>query len=346
MKKILLFIFIILVSLESVYAVNIVSFGDSIPYGYLLKDENNSYDNRIAQTLDADFYEYSAVGLTSYQLLDYLETGASDENIKNADYIFISIGSNDYLDLLFEIKIDGFEFDSSNDNYLNIKENFNFNNFFDSLKRSMTGEEFNNKARLALALIKETYPKIISYIRNINSDAKIYVLNLYNPYFNLNNPIIELDYVSDICEKYISETNEFIESSDEYTVINAHNLLRNYKMLNVDLLSLNLDPHPNKNGHETLYQAFLKELTYKVEVYDANDKSKIYYVLKGDKLEIQNPTKKGYKFVKWDKDLNNINSNLVVKPVFKKDYTIHIIVGVSLVVIIVLISILRKRKRA
>ena len=346
MKKILLFIFILLISLESVSAINIVSFGDSISYGYLLKDENNSYDNRIAETLGADFHEYSVVGMTSYQLLEYLETGNEDQYIKDADYIFISTGSNDYLDLLFEMELDGLELDTSYDHYLNIKEDFNLNTFFASLKRNLTGEKFNDKAVETLHGIKETYPKIISYIKNLNSDAKIYVLNLYNPYFNLSNPIIDLDYAADICEKYISETNEFIESSDEYIVINAHDTLRNYKMLNVDLLSLNLDPHPNKNGHEALYQAFLKELTYKVEVYDASGESKIYYVLKGDKLEVQKPTKKGYKFVKWDKDLDNINSNLVVRPVFKKDYTIHIVVGISIVIVIALFIIIRKRKRA
>ena len=344
-KYFALILAVLLLSIDKVSALNIVSLGDSIPYGFLLNDTNKSYDNLIAEKLDANYYEYSIPGLTSYQLLDYLNTNACDEEIKKADMIFISTGANDYLDLLFDMELDGARLDTSVDKYIDMDEDFDMNRFFESLKNTITSEDFNAKTETATLKVEESIDGIIAYIKNINSDAKIYILNLYNPYFNLSNPIIDVDYISEVFEKHLSNVNTYIESKDDYVVIDAYNILRNYKLINVDILSLNLDPHPNKRGHQALYEAFLKELTYKVEVYDASDESTIYYVLKGDSLKIDTPKKDGYKFVKWDKDLDNINSNLVVRPVFEKDNHNYIFIIGAFVILLSAVFI-KKRKRA
>ena len=100
MKKILLFVLLFILAINSTKALKIVSLGDSIPNGYLLDDSNQSYDNLLANTLNADFYEYSYIGMRSDELLSELDNEELKKNISEADIILINIGANDLLDLL------------------------------------------------------------------------------------------------------------------------------------------------------------------------------------------------------------------------------------------------------
>ena len=89
MKKVLLFIFVFSLFIVNVNATKLVSLGDSIPYGYLLDDREDSYDDRLAYTLKLDYYEYSYPGMRSDELLENLKLDEVKENIKDADIVII-----------------------------------------------------------------------------------------------------------------------------------------------------------------------------------------------------------------------------------------------------------------
>ena len=111
MKKVLLFILVFSLFMLNVNATKLVSLGDSIPNGYLLKDEEDSFDNRLADTLDLDFYEHSYIGMRSDDLLRDLDIDEVKDNIKDADIIIINIGSNDLLDLFDYLDLSNFDFE-------------------------------------------------------------------------------------------------------------------------------------------------------------------------------------------------------------------------------------------
>ena len=87
MKKVLCFILVYFLYLVPVFSYNIVSIGDSIPNGYMLSNEEDSFDNLFSETIDADLKEYSEIGLTSKDILDLLNSNDLDNDIKKADMI-------------------------------------------------------------------------------------------------------------------------------------------------------------------------------------------------------------------------------------------------------------------
>ena len=332
MKKVLLFIFIFILTITNVKALKIVSLGDSIPYGYLLEEQTDSYDNRLAKTLKADYYEYSYPGMRSDELLNHLEEEEIASNIKDADIILINIGSNDLLHLLNEIDISSFNIDieSGFNSQMNIDKD-TLNNIYQYLKDYFE-VDLKNKSLEELEKFKVTFPAIIAKIKEYNPNIKIYVDNLYNPFFDISIPLLnyDLDFISDTSDEAIDKFNEVISSNDGYTIINMHDILRNTDYLNINILKASIDPHPNYYGHNQMYEAYLKELCYKVTYGD-----KVYYVLKGGSLDIKPKEKEGYKFIKWNHDLSKINKDITLKAIYKKKFNYY-----SLLIVIPFILLL------
>ena len=85
----------------------------------------------------------------------------------------------------------------------------------------------------------------------------------------------------------------------------------------------------------------LKTLLHKVIVSD-----EVYRVIKGESLKLEDPKKEGYTFKKWDKDLNNINSDMEVKPIFKKNIDYIFIISFGIIVILISLIFLKIKKKA
>lgn len=342
MKKIILFFVTYFIIVLPVDALKLVSVGDSILSGYLLQDENDSFDNLLAEELNFDFYEYSYIGMTSDMLLDDLDNDNLKENIKAADIIILSIGSNDLLDLMFEMDFSNINIDFYNNAKMTVNNTEGLATSINSLNNLIT-DELKNKVDLIIDNFEINYELIINKIRKLNNKATIYINNFYNPYFNLNIPIkgVDLSNISSYFDDVIDRFNSKIKAYDNVKIINIHSLLRKNKYLNVNYFSLNFDPHPNKKGQKEIFKEYLKQMTYKVQ-YEDNT----YYVLKGGNLKLEEPTKKGYKFVKWNHDLNNINSDMEIKPIFKKNIVLYIYISVGIVTIFIISLIVYKIKKA
>ena len=334
MKKLLLLIFIFLLSIVKVNALKIVSLGDSISSGYLLSDSNESFDNLLASTLGAELYEYSYIGMRSDDLLKDLDKEDLIKRIKSADMIIINIGANDLLDLLDLIDLSKIGIEIEYGTIPKVDFNVEFINNLKNYLQEFFINELNPRAIETSNEFSITFPAIISKIKEYNGNAKIYVNNLYNPFFNISIPLIKLNLndIESISDTIINSYNNTINNNSGYEIIDAYTILRNNSYLNVNPLTLSFDPHPNLEGHKRIYELYLKEMCYKV-TYDNKD----YYILKGDKASIKPKFKFGYSFVKWNYDLSNINSDIEIKAIYKFNYS-YIIIPIILIVTIIIVK--------
>lgn len=260
-----------------------VALGDSICRGYGLSDiENESYPSLLAKDWGMDYINYGVDGLKSAELLQEINNGSY--NIANADVITVSIGSNDLLSPLIDI--------IANTLGVTVDENVAQNI---AAKLSADYEQNPTKLMASIAEIKEqlnnngelnkicedfgaNLSDIITAIRAQNSDCKIYVTNIYNPYYGVK---IEKDYgtfvyeiidVGGICETYINKINNSVVEGD-YTLVdvktsfeiqgltNATKSALSFTGAEADIKKLDVDPHPNKEGYFAIYSAIKNEST-------------------------------------------------------------------------------------
>lgn len=224
-----------------------VALGDSIAYGYGLSNPGqDSYVSKVKQYLETK-YDYVKLknfarnGMRSEELLDALKNPENEEyrayraNISYADYITVSIGSNDLLHLI-EVDVDMEE---------KIREK---------------QPEFD----LACDRFAVILPQIIAEIRKINPDVEIYVNNIYNPAKGL------LPYASvyDAAEYYICRINQAFTDGSGYTRIDVKAGFDQEKdsMINVSLEGRRIDPHPNKKGHERIANLVIKEMAHQTKI--------------------------------------------------------------------------------
>lgn len=324
MKKLLLgFLFFILI-ISNTKALKIVSLGDSISSGYLLNSQEDSFDNLFASTLNAKFYEHSYLGMRSDDLLKDLGNDAIKREIESADIIIINIGANDLLDLLDYADLSKVGIEIEYGNIPKVELNSAFINNLKTYLQDFVVNELEPMAKEATNDFSIIFPSIIEKIKDYNSNAKIIVNSLYNPFFDISVPLFKLNLndIENVADNIIKSFNNTIYNHEGYIVIDVYSALRNNNYLNVNPLSLAFDPHPNIDGHKKIYELYLKELCYKINYND-----KTYYVLKGEKINIKPNKKFGYTFVKWNHDLNNINSDIELKAIYKFNY-LYIIVPI------------------
>ncbi|MDC3418563.1 GDSL-type esterase/lipase family protein [Aquibacillus salsiterrae] len=88
---------------------SLVALGDSIPFGYNLENNNNrtsrdAYPYLIGEEADFRVRDLGKPGWTTEQLLDAVTTGDTFRDaLKHADYVTISVGSNDLLAVLRKV---------------------------------------------------------------------------------------------------------------------------------------------------------------------------------------------------------------------------------------------------
>lgn len=338
MKKILTVILLLFLSIMNVKALKVVSLGDSIPDGYRLSNKIDSFDNMFSKALNSKYYEHSYIGMRSDDLLRDLDIEKVKENVKSADIVIINIGANDLLDLFDYVDLSELgivvEAGTTPKANLDIKT---ISILKEYLQRVFT-DELKPMAIEAATDFSITFPLIIKKVKEYNPNAKIIVNNLYNPFFNISIPLLKIDLsdIEETCDEIINEFNNTIIKEDVYKIMDIYSTLRDNKYLNVNPIGLSFDPHPNIEGHKKIYELYLNELCYKV-TYDGKD----YYTFKNGKAEIKPKFKFGYTFVKWNKDINNVNSDMEIEAIYRFNY-LYIIIPV---VIIIITFILIKKKK-
>lgn len=247
MKKIIMLTgLIILLMPTSVMAkIQVVGLGDSITTGYGVKEEQ-AYFAKLAtqlakeQDTTVDKINLAVNGDTSTQLLEHLENQTYQQAIQKADYIFLSIGGNDFLQ----------EFTANIAKYL---------------RSSIDYTEFDSKKTILLQNLEQ----IIKQLLEKNKTATIVVVPLYNPYYQL------LRSNEQLVTHYQTMTEEYLEKLKQFDRIVTSDILskqlREEKYLNVKQNLSNVDPHPNVAGHQLIADELYQNL--KIEQKEIKDNS-------------------------------------------------------------------------
>ena len=229
---------------------HILALGDSIALGYGLEDkEQEAYGAVLAKKAGAKFTNEGINGLRSEDLIERLEAGEYDEQIKDADIILLSIGSNDVLKNCV-IQAAGA-----------VGIHTEYKQIYPELKARYL--EHPAEMTEMLADLRKVKQELRENQEVLDAD------NVYNPYVAVNYTYgpIEVLNLSELTETYIRRINEaFHSSSKEYTVINAYSIFQKDGYTNVkagtleNLEKFNLDPHPNREGHIQIAEKIYEKL--------------------------------------------------------------------------------------
>ena len=239
----------------------ILFIGDSITAGHGL--EGYSPDNKLtcdsfANILSRDFekelpaqadFKYWNEGLdgrTSTQLLDLLQSGKLDDELKEADAVVISIGGNDMLGILTSIM-------KSRKKPL------------DAIEKVLSlGADLDK----ALDGFEKNMP-IIADELNSRTDGQVFVQTLYDPLEDTGISMLD-DLAAEKFERFNSIITAASENGMKYKLCDIFTPFRgrSKELTNIE----DYDIHPNAEGHKVIAQIIGRELraqTYHYHDYEA-----------------------------------------------------------------------------
>ena len=210
---------------------NLIVFGDSISYGYGLKENTNAvYGKIVADTIGYNYKNLSfGEGETTASLLAKVQEASIQTYIKNADIILISICGNDYF--LDENRV------------INIGRIAKM--FVTWLKKDNT--EIDNIAVNA----KKNFYEIIDTIRLVNPDAKIVLQTVYTPWYGP---------AGTFCGEGMARANSVItdylkDNPGSFYLVDVATAFRNHKEYVADD-----SVHPSALGNEVIAKLIVDEL--------------------------------------------------------------------------------------
>ena len=256
-----------------------LALGDSIARGYGLENiESERYSTLVAEKMGYVCQNYGVDGMTSAELLENIKK--DNYSVDTAEVITISIGSNDLLQPLIGIVAGAMNIDT--ENTVNIEQaiadtlinDYNTDELLAVSKLTKTKEALTDNAILKAAAEQavENINSIVSEIRLQNESCEIYLSNIYNPYYGVS---VEKDYGSfvytvlnlgQLGDEYVSIINNGLKDSANCEIVDVYSEFNTKGMTNVyldvnDINSVNIDPHPNKEGHYLIYNAMIKAMS-------------------------------------------------------------------------------------
>jgi lysophospholipase L1-like esterase len=277
-----------------------LSLGDSIASGYGLKNiENERYASLLTKDLSKrgsayELIDFAVDGMDSAGLLKLLSDTSNKEltnALQTASVITISIGGNNFLKPLMDIYSNmaesadstgsgmGGDIGSMLDNPSQINMNMIIG-YMNSLFKPGVKEydDLIKGLNKGYEQFKSDIDKIIA-ILNKNKNAQIIFLTVYNPYNNFK----QIKNFYDTAELYIGKINDVIKEKapGNYKVSDANTSFKksDQKLLNADLASFNMDPHPNSAGHKLIYKNIIHTLGFSIYFDDmAGDTWAVEYV--------------------------------------------------------------------
>ncbi len=204
---------------------HVTAIGDSLTQGVGDKVVDGGYVGILDNTINKDnqlvtFENYGKRGNRSSQLLKRLEQPEIVQSIEKADIVLITIGANDIMQV--------------------VKENFS----------DLTIKDFSQE-RVAY---KERVKNIFERIKELNSDADIYLLGFYNPFEKYFKDLEELGM---IVENWNNTGKNVAEQYDNVTYIPTVDL---FKDTEKDLFSDD-NFHPNHRGYQRIAKRVLEHIT-------------------------------------------------------------------------------------
>ena len=230
----------------------IVSFGDSLTYGYTV--DGNSYAKIYADANGYELNNFAEVGMTSAELLDLLKT---DLNYFNASEILLWIGANDLLQTVNNYASEkGIDYDNIT------SEDIAF------IKSEIQSNEIRSAIQNAIDKFAVNLNEIIKTIKQ-NSSCKLFLFTQYNPYSGVNIVMPSSGQSLNlglIAEEWIEKMNDVILKQKNVFIVDTFYAIEGAeeKCVNVDINILTntfeFDPHLNQAGHKKIYQSLINSI--------------------------------------------------------------------------------------
>lgn len=248
-----------------------LALGDSIAYGYGLSNINSQSYAQIVRAKSNisqnDFSNLAVSGMTCKEFYTKIQTIQYTQAIKSADIITISIGSNELLGIAtsaistvtgipqkdpdFVKKVQQVFVEASGLKKLTLA--YKLYSYFTSNETKTTIEK-------NIASYNENWSKSVTYIKKTNPNATIIATEFYNPYYEIGLSSYDL---GSFVDEYICKMNDILKTSSQsetiYKIAKIYDDFNttNPRITNVnidfgDFSKINVDPHPNKDGHSII----------------------------------------------------------------------------------------------
>lgn len=246
--------------------VRYVALGDSISSGYALEDPaTQAFPALLAAEDETELTNLAVAGTTSDGLLEMLDDEAVIEAVRDADVITITIGGNDLMDALYAYLAESTG--RTTDEMRNLLSGEGGALSLLTLARLVVATpDFPESQQLkqALSTYAGNLDQILTRIATLNDGATVIVVTQYQPYRHLTGtPAI--GGLLDACESGVTSLNAQIKSvaektgvriADVYTAFESDNTA-DVPLCNATLLpNINLDFHPNSEGHRLIAEIF------------------------------------------------------------------------------------------
>lgn len=267
-----------------------VVLGDSIARGYGLESPESMRFSALLEKSLATVYEdieianYGVDGRTGEELIDFVKNEPPKE-LADCDCIIISIGGNNILQMLDTLDTalnalmeidpkavaDYFKYTVTDEGEEKDKLAYAcdvLSSVFGAINVAFESETFDSLITDAGKRLENEIPRLISELRKINPDAKIYFQTVYNPYKDINLSLQDVEEKLDLDthgERAVAKLNAPIEALAEengYEIVPVwQEFDRSNKTLTnagISLItaSISFDPHPNARGHELIAEIY------------------------------------------------------------------------------------------
>lgn len=323
-----------------------LALGDSIAYGYGLSNINSQSYAQIVRAKSNisqnNFSNLAVSGMTCKEFYTKIQTSQYTKAIKSADIITISIGSNELLGIAtsaistvtgvsqkdpdFVKKVQQVFVEASGLKKLTLA--YKLYSYFTSNETKATIEK-------NIASYNENWSKSVAYIKKTNPNAIIIATEFYNPYYEIGLSSYDL---GSFVDEYICKMNDILKTSSQsetkYKIAKIYDDFNttNPRITNVnidfsDFSKINVDPHPNKDGHSIIASRVLDIL--KTSTVEKKNIQKLNFSKIGDitytgsSLTPQLTIKDGNKLLKENTDysltyINNTNvgeASIIIKGI-------------------------------
>lgn len=257
---------------------NYTALGDSIAFGMSVEHGKGYvdlfYSSLKAKDSGITLNNFGKPGDKSSDLLLKLQGDATIKaSLAKSSTVTISIGGNNLLQPVFASLAQAFNVNTvNNPNMLNdLTASVTSNAQKDAiLFEVMSSPELKNALNAGVDQFTKDFPKIIQSVKAAAPNAKIYIMNIYNPFSKTDAFYNEFD-------GYIKAINDSINTANSsYKVVDAYTLFKYNSvgtLTSFNISKSNFDPHPSTEGHRLL---FLGHITLSEDAVKNGDTTSTY----------------------------------------------------------------------
>lgn len=256
----------------------VMSIGDDMINGSgLASPLTERFSAVVSEKIRAQDSSWGVDGGTAASLRPALETGVYDDMLKNASYIIVDAGVNDFLVPFVKAADDalaaaGYRWtlaDFITDVYGGKTTSDVYKNSGELLKIISGALNYSSTVWESVGSYSDNIAAIIKYLNLVAPQAQIYMLNVWNPFRNFTalqsaGSVLDLEALTD---KYIANMNTALNRHKyvgwtNVTVVDADEILSAEGNIQTSDKTLKARPMPTRAGHAAIAEYLLEDIGY------------------------------------------------------------------------------------